>query len=148
MISGKVTGFKKMIAQIDKAKAEMMVGQVLAVKLSTLRLHELAVKSIQEAHGGKSQIRYNPKRVVNASKPGDPPNSDTGRLVQSIKFDFQDSGLTGRVGSNLKYAAWLEFGTANMAPRPWLSTALENVNKEVPGIFERCINDAIKRVIK
>lgn len=148
MIKGSIKGLKKMMAQLDRAQSEILSGQVKAVQLSTLRLHELAVQSIQEIHGGKPQVRYNPKRVVVASNPGDPPNSDTGRLVQSIKFDFQKSGQIGRVGSNLKYAAYLEFGTENMAPRPWLSTAVEAVNKEVPQIFEEQINDAIKKVVK
>lgn len=146
MISAKVLGLDKVLKKIDKAQAEILKGQVLAVQKSTLLLHEYAVKIIHETGDGQAQIRYGPKRVVNVSKPGDPPNSDTGRLAQSIKFDFQKGGLVGRVGSNLKYAAYLEFGTLDIAPRPWLSEAVDQTSKEVADIFNEETENAIKGV--
>lgn len=148
MIKGVVKGVQRLQKQLDGAQAEMLKGQVKAVQLSTLLLHEYAVKSIQAVGDGQSAIRYNPKRVVNVSKPGDPPNSDTGRLVQSIKLDFQKKGLVGRVGSNLKYAAYLEFGTSTMAPRPWLSEAVDQTSKEVADIFAEQVNESIKDLVK
>jgi len=77
--------FKK----FDKLAAESLSGQVDAVREATFLIHEVAVKSIQDNSSGTPQTRYNPKRTVLASKPGDPPNTDTGRAVQSIKFDFK-----------------------------------------------------------
>lgn len=71
---------------------------------------------------GEKQTRYNPKRSVFASKPGDPPNSDTGRLINSIRF--RKDGNAYLVGTNVPYGSYLEFGTQDMAPRPWLSVAL------------------------
>jgi hypothetical protein len=38
------------------------------------------------------------------------------------------------VGTNLKYGAHLEFGTQNMAPRPWLSTAFKLAIKNIDKI--------------
>lgn len=148
MIKGTIKGFKSLEAKLNKMEAEIKGGQVEAVAVATLRLHEEAVKLIQNTGDGTPQIRYGPKRVVNASNPFDPPNTDTGRLVQSIKMDFIKKGLTGRVGSNLKYAAWLEFGTKNMAPRPWLSLAVDNVSKEVADIFSKAVDAAIKKGTK
>lgn len=147
MISGKVLGVDKVLKKLDRLQADMVKGQVRAVARSILLIHEYAVKTIQDNADGKSQIRYAPKRVVNVSNPGEPPNSDTGRLAQSVKFDFQKAGLVGRVGSNLKYAAWLEFGTLTMAPRPWLSEAVEQTSKEVADIFEEETAAAIKEAI-
>ena len=76
--------------------------QVEAVRNSAFLVHSAAVKLIQTRSPGKKQVRYSPRREVTAANPGESPNTDTGRLVQSIKFDFQNNGLTGSVGTNLK----------------------------------------------
>jgi hypothetical protein len=89
-----------------------------------------------------------------ASKAGDAPNSDTGNLVQSItamQITTQAKGTGGykglnewSIGSPLDYAAWLEFGTLDMAARPWLSPA---VDKAEAGHIER-VTKAVKEAIK
>ena len=147
MISGKLFGFKALRKKLDAVVAEANEGQVMAVKEATLLIHETAVKSIADIHGGKTAIRYNPKRAVAVSNPGDPPNSDRGRLIVSIKFDFQRQGLVGRVGSNLSYAKDLEFGTERMEARPWLAPAVEEVNKDIADIFKRNVDEAIKKAV-
>jgi len=142
--------FSKITSKIDKKlnqlKVETLSAQVRAVQKGTFLIHEIAVKSIQENTDGIGEIRFNPKRVVNVSNPGDPPNTDTGRLVQSIKFDFKDQGLTGRVGTNLNYGAWLEFGTEHTAARPWLAPAIAEASKEIGEIFASEVQNAIKKV--
>ncbi len=143
-IFGKITGIKKLNKKLDLFKKEVLANQIRAVQDSTFLVHETAIKLIQDNSRGKPQQRYNPKRVVKASKPGDAPNTDKGRLVQSIKFDFQDNGLKGRIGTNLKYGRMLEFGTSKMEARPWLSTAVFLVSKEVGKIFK----DAFKKSVK
>lgn len=46
------------------------------------------------------------------SKPGEYPRTDTGRLRNSIFGEVLDGGAKGIVGTNLKYALYLEFGVA------------------------------------
>jgi hypothetical protein len=121
----------------DKLAAESLSGQVDAVREGTFLIHEISTKSIQDNSSGTPQRRYSPKRTVLVSKPGDPPNTDTGRAVQSIKLDFQKAGLIGRVGTNLRYLRDLEFGTKNIAPRPWLSAAVKEASKEIAEIFRK-----------
>lgn len=128
----------------DKLAANMLSGQIDAVREATLLIHETAVKSLQENSDGTPQIRYNPKRVVAVSKPGDPPNTDTGRAVQSIKVEFEKKGFWGRVGTNLKYLRMLEFGTEHIAPRPWLSAAVSDVADKVAEIFARNVKKSVK----
>lgn len=128
----------------DNLAKEMLSGQIDAVREATLLIHETAVKSLQDNSDGTAQIRYNPKRVVAVSHPGDPPNTDTGRAVQSIKVDFEKGGFTGRVGTNLKYLRMLEFGTENIAPRPWLSAAVREVSKSIAEIFARAVRKSVK----
>ncbi len=62
-----------------------------------------------------------------ASAPGSPPAVDTGRLRQSIGIDSSNlSNLKIRVGTNVDYAAFLEFGGRTVAPRPFIRTALQH----------------------
>lgn len=107
--------------------AEKMMADALAE--SALIVHSHAVKSIQ-AHQS-SGATYGKHT---ASKPGFPPNSDTGELIKSIQFDVEkDKAL---VGTNLVRGAWLEFGTENIAPRPWLFPALRQNLAKIQKIFE------------
>jgi HK97 gp10 family phage protein len=129
----------KKVKQLEKA---FDANRDLAVKESTLAIHGEAIKIVSANAGGTSAVRYNPRRNVSVSRPGDPPHTDTGRLRQSIKFEYS-KGI-GKVGSNLKYAAWLEFGTEDMAPRPWLSVAVEKSAKRVAEIFEKWFKNAVK----
>lgn len=54
------------------------------------------------------------------SAPGNPPYKQTGRLRASIAWELR--GVTGRVGSNVRYARFLELGTRKMAARPFFVT--------------------------
>lgn len=61
-----------------------------------------------------------------ASAPGEAPASDTGRLVASIRTEYENNNLVGRVVASTNYAAHLEFGTQRMQPRPFLRPAFAN----------------------
>lgn len=55
---------------------------------------------------------------------------DTGRLRSSIGRKSFKSGLTQRIGTNVKYAPFVEFGTVRQRAQPFLYPALEkNKNK-------------------
>ena len=59
-----------------------------------------------------------------ASAPGEAPASDTGRLANSIRTSYRENGLVGVVSASTAYAAYLEFGTVKMEPRPFMRPAL------------------------
>jgi len=141
-IHGKITGLEKLRKRINQLEKDVLSGQVTAMQEATLLLHETAVKLIQDNSDGRPTIRDG--RTVNVSKPGDPPNTDTGRLAQSIKFDFQKNGLVGRVGTNLKYGKWLEFGTEKIAARPWLSLSLVLVRNAAAELFAKYLKGSVK----
>lgn len=146
-ISSKVKAKYNIAKRVEKFQVEILAGQVQAVREGVLAIHSEATKSLQENTDGTPVIRYTPnKRIAFASNPGDPPNTDTGRAVKSIKFDFQKSGLVGRVGTNLKYLAALEFGTKRIAARPWLSRAVSITSKQIGEIFKKALKDSIKGV--
>lgn len=55
---------------------------------------------------------------------------DTGRLRSSVEYEVgRDSrGLVARIGTDVTYAVYLEFGTRRMSPRPFLRPALQAAN--------------------
>lgn len=80
--------------------------------------------------------KYKSRKLVygaNPSRPGEPPHKQTGRLLASIAWEV--AGLTGRVGTNVKYGRFLELGTRHMAARPWLRRALREKEGEIRAIM-------------
>jgi hypothetical protein len=61
-----------------------------------------------------------------ASAPGDPPARDTGQLGASIGTELarDADGLVERIGTNLKKGRYLELGTRDIEPRPYLRPGL------------------------
>lgn len=66
-----------------------------------------------------------------ASAPGEPPATDTGRLVQSGRVDTNAAEISGTISWSTDYAPHLEFGTGKMAPRPYARPALMNKKQEI-----------------
>lgn len=110
-----ITDLKKTLADYDK---QTQTDVRFEVAEGLLNIHAEARKSIQ-SHRSKGATYGN----HTASKPGFPPNTDTGRLVNSIEFDFDKEKAEGVVGTNLDYGKHLEYGTSNIDARPWLAPA-------------------------
>jgi len=53
---------------------------------------------------------------------------DTGRLRASITHETEKSGdeVIGRVGTNVEYGVYVEYGTDRASAKPYLRPALEN----------------------
>lgn len=61
-----------------------------------------------------------------ASAPGEPPASDHGFLLGSIRHIMKvGNTVYASIGSDLKYSLFLELGTRYMAPRPFMRPALD-----------------------
>lgn len=78
------------------------------------------------------------------SKPGEPPNQDTGVLGAGITT-VQVEPLTVEVSSNAPYAADLEFGTSKMAARPYMRPARDKMKDEVKKDVIDAANHAIRK---
>jgi HK97 gp10 family phage protein len=101
-----------------------------------------AVKSILGgAKTGKTSKKYNPNRTHTASAPGESPASDTGALAKGIFAEVKTSKaakeVAGIVRATAPYSAHLEFGTRNMAARPYLQPALDKSAQRIIGIFKK-----------
>ena len=93
---------------------------------------------------GRTYKKSDPNRTHKASAAGEAPATDTGELAGSVAVVEGGRGRIGPVvfvGSDLDYAEWLEFGTRDMAERPWLRPAVE---KNRPLFRKRLVN-AIKK---
>jgi hypothetical protein len=123
----KFKGNVKHITKVSTSKLAASSRRALLEQVQTdlIGIHGLAVKSIQAKSMGEVVTRYNPKRMVTVSAPEDPPNTDLGTFVKSIQFNVKSSSLEGQVGTNDPRGPWFEFGTATMAPRPWLEPAFK-----------------------
>ncbi len=78
------------------------------------------------------------------SKPGEPPNRDTGVLQAHIETSQPDP-LTVEVKSSAPYAAALEFGTSKMAERPYMRPARDSEEPKIQRLFEDELNKAVQR---
>jgi len=99
-----------------------------------------AVQSIASgAKGGRTYTLYNPRRVHTASAPGEPPAADTGYLQNNIIWEVDSDGLSGDVVSRAEYSEFLEFGTRNMAARPFLQPAAEENRPKISRMAEKIL---------
>ena len=78
-----------------------------------------------------------------ASAPGEPPASDTGRLKQSSTVETDTADLSATVTWRTLYAAMLEFGTTRMLPRPFARVALANKRAAINDDIKNSIREAL-----
>ena len=126
----------------DKFKAKMKKLDGLAPDFlnellfeAGLKIHENTLRGLASRSAGQKQTRYNPKREVIASKPGDAPNTDQGTLIKSIRLEVDPSRGKAAVGTNLPYAKALEYGSTKrkIEPRPFMRPALDKFAKSQMG---------------
>lgn len=116
---------------VETVRAAQAGGKLVAAEAERSIMAQSAgewVRRYRESEGGQS-VGYDHL----ASAPGDAPNTDTSRLVNSIKMETTRSEVF--VGSTVPYAQWLEFGTSRMAARPWLVPALEAKRRDIERLF-------------
>lgn len=77
------------------------------------------------------------------SRPGEPPNQDTGVLGNNIET-VQVAPLRVEVSSNAQYAAALEYGTSKMAERPYMRPAVAKQRGEVVALVRRAVASVTK----
>jgi len=110
---------------VDVEKA--LDSTVITIAISVLRSASKAIRTPSQGKKYGSHL---------ASKEGDAPNTDTGRLLGSIKINHKRGSQEAEVGTNLDYGAELEL----VKNRPWLEPALdENI-----GNFEKQLEKVIE----
>jgi HK97 gp10 family phage protein len=97
------------------------------------------------ARGPKSGRIYTRRGIEHqASAPGEPPATDTGALIASGRADavMGPRWVRGVVEFKAPYAVHLEYGTRNMAPRPFLNPAIERNRRRINQLIARAMATA------
>lgn len=142
----KVEGIEDVLRAFDRLGAAGHREGKRAVRASLEKVRGDAIKSIQR--GTKSGRVYERAGEANlsathqASAPGEAPATDTGALVGSIQVTQQ--GMAGQVATKLEYGFWLEYGTLQMAERPFLRPALAENQQYIIDQFARAIRQAVQ----
>ena len=135
------------LADIERALSSFLIDTEKAVddavRLTAIKVNNSAIKSIREPSIGELVTRYRsggkPYSHI-ASSEGNTPNTDTGRLINSIGINHNKGSRVAYVGTNVDYGFFLE----TVMNRPWLNPALA---KNIAG-FKENMTAAIQMQIK
>lgn len=122
-----------------------------AVRVTAIKVQQSAITAIRDPSIGTYVTRYadtkddqytiKGSRLHIASKPGDAPNTDTGRLIGSILVDHNKGDKVAFVGTNLEYGFFLE----TVHDRPWLEPAKDKEIKSFSDNVTKAIDIQIKK---
>ncbi len=94
--------------------------------------------------GPKSGRTYVRRGIAHqASAPGEPPATDTGKLAGSIVAAA--SGLTAYVEARSEYGRWLEYGTRRILPRPFMVPAAEANRERIGELIRSAVASAMNQ---
>lgn len=143
-----LVGIERIAVQYDRnAKRAITLGTILFVREVKKELSKPGtgrarkIKGKRGIRGGTTKTGRARIRLVSgknrASAPGEPPAVDFGRLRASINrlVEREFAVWVGEVGTDLDYGFWLEFGTTEMAARPFLQTTLERIRPQLLELF-------------
>lgn len=161
MSRAEIEGMDQLQAELGRLSREAQAGVDKAVQATGLEVRGDIVKRIQRGPAS-GQVYDSIFRMINgravpigpragnnlspthqASAPGEAPASDTGALARSINYK-REGAMSASVGSDLAYAAMLEFGTKNIEPRPAWIPALEDARPKYLRRLEKAISEAMK----
>jgi len=110
--------------QMSREVEQLITRTAIAYQTEVKRLMLSSPRGGRIYRVSKAGVRR--PRFHKASAPGEPPAVNTAQLLKSISFKIAPiaKGIQALVGSSVKYASWLEFGTKRMAPRPAWRPAL------------------------
>jgi len=121
----RIEGLEDLSKSLAQVSSKFESEATALVNRTAQNIRNTAVRSIQkQSPGGEEYKKHNPGRTHVASAPGQPPNTDTGRLAGSIRAVMSGTP-TAYVDALADYAVHLEFGTRNMAARPFMTPAVE-----------------------
>ena len=139
---------RELLEKLNRFEVDVEKALDDTVRVTAMRVLTSATESIRNPSVGTFVKRYNKGQKPYfhvASKEGDAPNTDTGRLIGSIKMNFVKGSQSAEVGTNLDYGAFLE----TEMDRPWLLPALNkhigNFQKQLKKVINLQIKKAAKR---
>src|SRR5690554_2904307 len=140
----RIEGMEDLNQSLARISSKFESEATALVNRTAQNIRSTAVQSIvREPSSGNTYEKYNPRRTHVASAPGQPPNTDTGRLAGSIRA-VESGAPTAYVDALADYAVHLEFGTRNMEARPFMTPAVEQERPK----YERGLRELTRRAVK
>lgn len=136
MVKPKFLNNAQKLIDAQKLKGSKMIA---ALAFEIQKKARLLIADNSDGTPKKRRTAAGQLKMVNVSNPFDPPNLDTGRLNKSIMVEPLRPSINNNVfyvGTNLDYGLFLEYGTVDMAPRPWLYPAYLHVMDRKDEIFD------------
>jgi HK97 gp10 family phage protein len=131
-VSVSLTSNKAIDKVMDKLESQVSDYYKIIISYAVNEVRNQSILGIQSTpKTGKSYKRGGKSHT--ASSAGNPPAIDSGTLVNSIKYEYDMAKdiFRGEVSAATEYAADLEFGTVNMAARPFMQPALEKSRTKI-----------------
>lgn len=133
----RMSNAKDVIASLNMKSTQILRDFDAQLFKAALTIETTAKDNIQG--GGRSGRTYTRRSVSHqASSVGEYPKTDTGQLVRNI-FSDRIGNYTyqiGSKGSGAPHGRYLEFGTLNMRPRPWLSRAVKDSALKIQSLLK------------
>ena len=114
------------------ARAQAAIQRIVGV---TNKQQQAFIMAAEEAG---ELLRNEVVRTLSSSRspsaPGQPPGVVTGTLRNSIFANVRITGknrATIEVGTRVKYAGFLEYGTSRMAPRPFMRNSIAKITPQI-----------------
>lgn len=134
----RVHGLRELLSQFDKLPEDVEPAITRGLVIAASEAVEQIQSSIADV--------YPPP-----SLPWTPPHLRTGALLRSVRIErvepMRVTVAVGGPGTNVPYAAWLEFGTSKMEPRPFIADMMERVAPGVPDIIAEEIDQELGEVL-
>lgn len=132
----RVTGVDRQLARLKRASAAVRkeVDEVLIIAAG-LVVAEAVASITADWKSGPDHI---------PSKPGEPPNADTGRLHRGIGIERRGE-LEVHVISTAPYAYDLEYGTWEVAARPYLRPAVAKTRDKAVELVRQAIRRGLAK---
>lgn len=143
---GEVKGLKTLLNKLSKAEKNIEKKVEIQLELESKQLVNIIKLKMRNPSKGRTYKRG--KKTHTASKAGDAPNIDTGRLVGSLTYKTL-APLVFEIGSyNVPYAFWLEFGTPRMEARPFLYPSYQERKEKIKQKIQDTMNKYLKKGMK
>ena len=126
-------GLKEAISKNEKRGKDAAKELKISMHRATSVVEAHVLKSIKQKGTGRVYPRKG-QPPHQASSAGQPPATDTGNLGNNISSSVKvraDGAVVGQIIAATEYAVHLEFGTSQMAARPFMTPALRQNRKKI-----------------
>ena len=137
----------KISKELNSKMKELPNGVIRELTIGANLIRNTIILSMRNTPKTGREYRRGSKSHI-ASSPGKPPAIDRGELVRSIMYDIREMEVEIGNEAGAPYGSYLEEGTKNIEPRPWLEPAVNkhknNILKNITGV---CI-DIVKKPLE